>query len=183
MPQGQADGGGGADNCGGANDGHRSAEQGVRRRAVDLYRLGDAAARDWTARAIAHDVDLGFELEHAEVPGDEVLLAEMLGNLIENAILYVPAGGVVTVRCGTQDGRPYVAVEDDGPGIPEAARERVFERFYRVEGAPGDGSGLGLAIVREVAERHGATVELSTPSTGRGTSIAVRFPPAGAPSA
>ena len=161
----------------------RSAEQGVRRRAVDLYRLGDAAARDWTARAIARDVDLGFELEHAEVPGDEVLLAEMLGNLIENAILYVPAGGVVTVRCGTQDGRPYVAVEDDGPGIPEAARERVFERFYRVEGAPGDGSGLGLAIVREVAERHGATVELSTPSTGRGTSIAVRFPPAGAPSA
>ena len=161
----------------------RNAERGGATGAVDLYRLGDVAARDWTARAIARDVDLGFELEHAEVRGDEVLLTEMLGNLIENAILYVPAGGVVTVRSGTREGRPFVAVEDDGPGIPEAARERVFERFYRVEGAPGDGSGLGLAIVREVADRHGATVQLSTPATGRGTSIAVRFPPAGAPSA
>ncbi len=157
----------------------RDAEHGVGPRVVDLYRLGDLAARDWTARAIARDVDLGFELAHAEVRGDGVLLSELLGNLIENATLYVPEGGVVTVRCGVEDGRPFLAVEDDGPGIPDAARERVFERFYRVEGAPGDGSGLGLAIVREVAERHGATVELGRSAIGRGTAITVRFPPPG----
>ena len=153
------------------------------RHAVDLYRLGDAAARDWTARAIARDVDLGFELAHAEVEGDEVLLGEMIGNLIDNAIRYSPAGACVTVRCGNDAGRPFIAVEDDGPGIPNDARGRVFERFYRVDGTPGDGSGLGLAIVREVARRHGAVVEVKQPQTGRGTSIVVRFGGATSPAA
>lgn len=151
------------------------AEAQGRMRPFDLYRLGDAAARDWAARAIERDIDLGFELEHAEVQGDEVMLRELLGNLIDNAIRYAPSGSVVTVRCGLKDGRPFLAVEDDGPGVPESARPRIFERFFRVEGSPGDGSGLGLAIVREVAGRHGASVELVTPPTGRGTAVIVRF--------
>jgi len=142
---------------------------------VDLYKLGDAAARDWTARAIERDVDLGFELEHAEVVGDEVMLRELLGNLIDNAIRYSPAGSVVTVRCGVRAGAPCLTVEDDGPGIPDDARAKVLERFYRVGGTPGEGSGLGLAIVREVAERHGASVEVGRPAAGHGTSITVRF--------
>lgn len=146
-----------------------------RMRAFDLYRLGDAAARDWAARAIERDIDLGFELEHVDVQGDEVMLRELLGNLIDNAIRYSPPGSTVTVRCGTQGSRPFLAVEDDGPGVPESARPRIFERFFRVEGSPGDGSGLGLAIVREVAERHGASVELGTPPSGRGTAVVVRF--------
>lgn len=154
----------------------RDAEAGGHLKPVDLYRIGDAAARDWTARAIERDVDLGFELEHVEVRGDEVMLRELLGNLIDNAIRYAPAGSVVTVRCGAKDGEPFVTVEDDGPGIPEDARGRVFERFFRVEGSPGDGSGLGLAIVREVAGRHGATVELGIPATGRGAAVSVRWP-------
>jgi two-component system sensor histidine kinase TctE len=145
------------------------------RRRVDLYRLGDAAARDWTARAIERDVDLGFELDHAEVMGDEVMLSELLGNLIDNAIRYSPPGSVVTVRCGVRDGAPTLTVEDDGPGIPDEARASVLERFYRVAGTTGEGSGLGLAIVREVAERHGARVEVGRPATGRGTSVTVRF--------
>lgn len=142
---------------------------------VDLYRLGDAAARDWTARAIERDVDLGFELEHVEVQGDGVMLRELLGNLIDNAIRYARAGSVVTVRCGSRAGHAFIAVEDDGPGIPEEARAKVFERFYRVEGTPGEGSGLGLAIVREVANRHGATVEIDRPASGRGTAVTVVF--------
>lgn len=153
----------------------RDAEAAGHMRPFDLYRLGDAAARDWTARAIERDVDLGFELEHVEVRGDEVMLRELLGNLIDNAIRYAPAGSVVTVRCGTKAGEPFLAVEDDGPGIPEEARAKVFERFYRVEGTAGEGSGLGLAIVREVAGRHGAIVELGQPATGRGTAVVVRF--------
>lgn len=153
----------------------RDAEAVGEMRPFDLYRLGDAAARDWTARAIERDVDLGFELEHAEVRGNEVMLRELAGNLIDNAIRYAPPGSVVTLRCGLRDGRPFLSVEDDGPGIPQAERAKVFERFYRVEGSSGDGSGLGLAIVREVAGRHGATVDLAQPASGRGTAVTVVF--------
>ena len=66
-------------------------------------------------------------------------------------------------------------MEDDGPGIPEAERDRVFERFHRVLGSGQEGCGLGLAIVREIAERHGATVTLGSGAAGRGTLVTVRF--------
>jgi len=85
----------------------------------------------------------------------------------------------VTVRCGTELGHPYLSVEDTGPGIPEAARGRVFERFYRVQGTPGDGAGLGLAIVKEVAQRHRATLQVeSREGSAGGTRIVIRFPAA-----
>jgi two-component system sensor histidine kinase TctE len=82
----------------------------------------------------------------------------MLANLIDNAITYTPRGGHVTVRCGEADDGSFVEVEDDGPGIPEGERDKVFERFYRLAGSGTQGSGLGLAIVREVAVRHGASI-------------------------
>jgi two-component system sensor histidine kinase TctE len=68
-----------------------------------------------------------------------------------------------------------IQVEDDGPGIPPQHRERVTERFYRLEGTPGDGSGLGLAIVREIATTHGASLDITAGSGGRGTCVTVRF--------
>ncbi len=70
---------------------------------------------------------------------------------------------------------PYLSVEDTGPGIPEADRGKVFERFYRVAGTQGEGSGLGLAIVKEIADRHGARVGIETPQSGRGTRVVVLF--------
>jgi len=66
-------------------------------------------------------------------------------------------------------------VEDDGPGIPVAERTRVFERFYRIPGSPGEGAGLGLPIVREIAKGHGATVRLLDGAEGRGLRVEVRF--------
>ncbi|HYL90525.1 MAG TPA: sensor histidine kinase, partial [Burkholderiales bacterium] len=69
-------------------------------------------------------------------------------------------------------------VEDNGPGIPEAERPYVFERFHRVKGTPGPGAGLGLAIVREIANRHGASIDLRPAAQGRGTRITVSFPAA-----
>jgi two-component system sensor histidine kinase TctE len=144
---------------------------------VDLRAVADRAVHDWVQRAIARDIDLGFMLEHAHVAGDPVLLGELLDNLLDNALRYTPRGGTVTVRCGAALGHPYLSVEDTGPGIPEAAQGRVFERFYRIQGTPGDGAGLGLAIVKEVAQRHRAVLHIETPDNGaRGTRIVIRFP-------
>jgi len=67
-------------------------------------------------------------------------------------------------------------VEDNGPGIPEAEREKVFERFYRIPATRGEGCGLGLSIVSEIAELHSARVDLGQPAGGHGTLIRVLFP-------
>jgi two-component system sensor histidine kinase TctE len=153
----------------------------IRTSSVDLYTVADLAAHEWVQRAIARDIDLGFLLEHANIAGDPVLLSELLDNLLDNALRYTPSGGAVTVRCGPDSGRSFLSVEDTGPGIPPSAHGRVFERFYRIQGTPGDGTGLGLAIVKEVAQRHGAALSIESPDGGRtGTRVVVRFPPPGA---
>ena len=72
-------------------------------------------------------------------------------NLVDNAARYSPAGSSVRVELASVAGATRLAVCDEGPGIAPALRERVFESYYRIPGAPGDGSGLGLAIVREIA--------------------------------
>ena len=150
---------------------------GVRNASLDLYAVADRAAHEWVQRAIARDIDLGFLLEHAHIAGDPILLGELIDNLIDNALRYTPRGGVVTVRCGPAPDRPFLSVEDTGPGIPPSAHGRVFERFYRIQGTPGDGTGLGLAIVKEVAQRHGATLHVESPVEGHsGTRVVVRFP-------
>ena len=82
----------------------------------------------------------------------------------------------VTLRTGRHGDIAFLEVEDNGPGIPESERERVFERFHRVKGTPGEGSGLGLAIVREIAHRHGATASIGAAPSGRGTLVRIAFP-------
>jgi len=151
------------------------ADRAAHARAVSLPKIAEAAAHGWVPRAIARDIDLGFELQDSVVTGDASLLSEALGNLIDNALRYTPPGGSVTVCCGYEDGAPRLAVEDTGPGIPAWAHERVFERFFRIEGSAGEGAGLGLAIVKEVAERHGAEVKIDAPH-GSGTRIVIVFP-------
>ncbi|HQO29216.1 MAG TPA: ATP-binding protein, partial [Accumulibacter sp.] len=143
---------------------------------VSLPTLLEQAASIFLDQALAREIDLGFEVAPATVVGIPSLLREALANLIDNALRYTPAQGVVTVRCGCRDQHAFLEVEDDGPGIPPAAREQVFERFTRLPAAPGNGCGLGLAIVREIAELHSATVELANPDGGRGLRIALLFP-------
>jgi two-component system, OmpR family, sensor histidine kinase TctE len=142
---------------------------------VDLYQCAEAAAQQWVPTAIARSIDLGFSLEHNVVPGDPVLLAALLDNLIDNALRYTPPGGAVTVNCGVRQDIPYLSVEDTGAGIPDADRINVLERFYRVAGTQGEGSGLGLAIVKEIADKHRARVGIETPANGRGTRVVVLF--------
>jgi two-component system sensor histidine kinase TctE len=144
--------------------------------AVSLNLLIEGEADGWLRQAMARDVDLGFELEPASVKGDAFLLREALANLVHNAIEYSPAGARVTVRAGRRKDGFFVEVEDDGPGIPQAERDRVLERFYRMPGTPGTGSGLGLAIVNDIAAGHGADIELADGAGGRGLRVALTFP-------
>jgi two-component system sensor histidine kinase TctE len=143
---------------------------------VNLKAIAEAEADQWVHQALARDVDLGFELEPVTVQGDAFLLRESLANLVHNAIEYSNRPGRVTVRTGRRDGQAFVEVEDDGPGIPAAERERVLDRFYRVPGTAGTGSGLGLAIVREIAAGHGANIVITDGSGNKGCRVAITFP-------
>jgi two-component system, OmpR family, sensor histidine kinase TctE len=143
--------------------------------AVELKPLVEGAADEWVHRALERDLDLGFELEPARVQGDILLLREALGNLVHNALEYVPRGGRITVRTGVRERQPFIEVEDDGPGIPPSERTRVLERFYRMAGTVGTGSGLGLAIVREIAVTHGASLEIGEGASGKGCKVEIKF--------
>ncbi len=131
---------------------------------VDLLALCESLLEAHLDAATARGLDLGLAAQPAHTTGHEWLLRELLGNLIDNAIRYTPRGGSVTIRCGLlvvgDSSLPYLAVEDDGPGIAPAERNRVTERFYRVPGTQGEGSGLGLAIAHEIARVHHSSLEL-----------------------
>jgi len=149
--------------------------------AIDLAPLARSAASDWAIDAIELGIDFGYESDDAPAPiaGEPIMLREMFGNLIDNALRYTPRGGSVTTRLRTSARRVEFEVEDSGPGIPESERSLVFERFYRVLGSNIDGSGLGLAIVREIADQHDATVEIldgRCPTGPCGARIVVSFP-------
>jgi two-component system sensor histidine kinase TctE len=148
---------------------------------LDLARLAREATTEWVPVALSRRIDLGYdgEDETAWIEGDALLLREMLGNLLDNAIRYTAAGGQVTVRVSGGPQGSALSVEDNGPGIPGEERARVFERFYRVLGTGAEGCGLGLAIVREIALSHHAEVTLADGAGGRGTLARVVFPAAG----
>jgi two-component system sensor histidine kinase TctE len=155
----------------------------------NLAALATEVVRDFVPRALAKGLDLGYEgpgANDAQAPrvvGEAVLVRELIRNLVDNAVQYTPGGGTVTVRLLAD---PYgqvvvMQVEDNGPGIPEGERELVFRPFYRTLGTDVDGSGLGLAIVREIAERHGGSVEVEATharATSPGARITVRLPTA-----
>jgi two-component system sensor histidine kinase TctE len=121
-------------------------------------------------------MEIGFDSSHEVLPvlGNTLFAGEMIANLLDNAIRYCGAGGHIAVRIPDASGR--VEIEDDGPGIPVADRERVFERFYRLpQSANSDGSGLGLSIVQALGRRMGAMVTLETPASGKGLKAVIQF--------
>lgn len=155
-----------------------SATRPQREAGVDIVRM----ARDEVAArlddAVALGVDLGYEgpREPVRVAGTPGLVSEALANLLDNALRYGAAGGVVTVGVTTAP-VPTLYVEDRGPGIPEDERARVTHRFYRMPGTPGNGCGLGLAIVEEIARSSGASLELATGADDVGLRASLRFTP------
>lgn len=137
------------------------------RQPIDLQRMAAEVTAELVPRALQAGVDLGFDelggsgaaAPSTLVRGIGLLLREALVNLIDNAIRYAGRGATVTVRVASTGSQVCLEVEDNGPGVPEAEREHVFERFVRAT-TDGNGCGLGLAIVREIVERHAGQVSL-----------------------
>jgi two-component system sensor histidine kinase TctE len=160
-------------------------EQATQRQPVNLARLATETVRDFVPRSIDKRIDLGYEGPSATdrpavVLGQPLMLRELIRNLVDNALQYTPAGGTVTVRVVSDPFGQVVVlqVEDSGPGIPAAERDKVFQPFYRALGTQVDGSGLGLAIVRRIADEHGAelTLEDADPrARGNGHGPGARF--------
>ncbi len=152
-----------------------SANIAIKNQRVDLSALVGEVVAKFFDRALQSDIDLGVDIQPAQVLADPSLLDDLLSNLVDNALKYTPARGSVTVSAGTQNNRPFLAVEDTGPGIPEPERQRVRLRFYRLPNSPGHGSGLGLAIVDEIARLYGAQATIGAGTDGRGTKVLVQF--------
>jgi signal transduction histidine kinase len=133
---------------------------------VDLVDLARAAAAGWEASAAEREVRLTVRGPDAAVTrGDATALRQALDNLLSNALRHAPARTSVLVEVAPAGADWQVAVEDAGPGIPPAERERVFEPFQRAPGA-GKGAGLGLAIVQEIAAQHGGRARAEDPTAG-----------------
>ncbi len=125
---------------------------------LDAVQLARSIAQEAAPSAIAAGVDFGFEqapgLDKLSMQGHALLLREAITNLIDNAVRYAGRGASVTLRVRSESGKACLEVEDNGPGGPQEAQDRLFERFFRASDAPG-GVGLGLAIAQEIAHRHG----------------------------
>ncbi|PUA17414.1 sensor histidine kinase [Glaciimonas sp. PCH181] len=131
---------------------------------IEISDLAREVVGDWVQTSFTQRIDLGFEEADRRlmVTGNPIMLRELMRNLIDNALHYTPPGGHVTVRIRASENgdEAILEVEDTGPGIPPAERQRVFERFYRILDSNRSGSGLGLAIVREIAQQHDAEVAI-----------------------
>jgi two-component system sensor histidine kinase TctE len=157
----------------------------VRQAEIDLNPVIKEATSDLVPWAVDKDIDLGFEgcEEPAIISGDKSSIRELVTNLVDNAIRYTQPGGKVTVKLAINNDENKqkenvvdLSVEDNGPGIPESEKEKVFERFYRVLGNNVPGSGLGLAIVKEIVQVHDAKIWIDSGENGKGTVANVRFP-------
>jgi heavy metal sensor kinase len=158
----------------------------LHRRPLFLEELVADTVRSMRTLARARRITLEFSPD-TDVPcsGDDALLRHLVSNLLDNAIKYTPAGGRVSVTLERHDGMCELAVHDTGPGIPDALRSRIFERFVRGDdararsaGSATTGAGLGLAIARVIAEAHGGTIEL-TQTGPPGSTFTLRLPASG----
>lgn len=142
----------------------------------ELVREAVEAARPVAAE---HDVELTFDADGpAELVGDRARLAQILDNLIANAIKFTPSGGKVEVRTFLAGDSGVVEVADTGIGISAEDQERLFQRFFRAEGAilgAIDGTGLGLAIVKAIVDAHGGDLAVES-IAGRGTTFRIGLP-------
>jgi signal transduction histidine kinase len=127
---------------------------------VDLGALADDLVRELSPRAARSRHELEAAGEPVDALADEERVRQIVRIFVDNALVHTGPGTPVRVLTATRAGRAEVAVEDEGPGIPPEARDRIFERFARVEGTVASGSGIGLAIARELALLMGGTIEL-----------------------
>jgi signal transduction histidine kinase len=151
-------------------------EAGAQKRAfteVDLSVLARSVGEAYlpAAEDSGHRLDVRIA-DGLKLTGDRQLLAQMISNLVENALHHTPAGSTVTLALRNAGTAFEIEVADNGPGIPEAERGKVFDRFYRLDSSrTTSGSGLGLALVKAIAGLHGLTIELTDRKPGLGVVV------------
>jgi two-component system, OmpR family, sensor histidine kinase QseC len=139
---------------------------------VNLHELVVVVARDFEAVAAQREQTIFLETDACEVNGNVDDLGILARNLIDNALRYAGAGARIAIAC--REG--LLRVADNGPGVREDERQRIFNRFYRPAGTGGRGSGIGLSLVSRIAQMHGATIQVADGLEGRGLTVSVRFP-------
>jgi two-component system sensor histidine kinase KdpD len=149
-----------------------------KRAAVDLREILGVVRTDLKRVLAGHSLIIETPRDLPALLVDPVLIGQAIANIVENAAKYASAGTSITITARAEGTMAEIAVIDEGPGIPERERERVFDLFHRV--AKGDsrpaGTGLGLSIVKGLVEAHGGNVAATAGSDGRGTAIVIRLP-------
>ena len=157
---------------------HESGHGAARFGAIDLLLLAQSTVADQSTLAENRGIDLGVEADSQSVlvqaEGDA--LRVLLNNLVDNALRYTQAGGQVDVFSGFEGVRPVLRVRDNGPGVSEPERLRLFDRFYRPAGNAVWGCGLGLSIVKNIADLHSAEVRLADNAGATGFMVTIVFP-------
>lgn len=131
---------------------------------------------DWVPKALERGIELEFDapLEAVRINGNEILLRELISNLLDNAVTYGKSGGHIDVKINIgSDIR--LTIENDGPSINPTEITKIFERFYRIPGSPGEGCGLGLAIVKEIANQHRAQASIHNLLQPEGVRVEILF--------
>lgn len=147
----------------------------LERRPVDLAAVAEEVGASMAALAEERGVRVEVRTAPSVVVGDPIRLRQLVGNLLDNAIRHAPSGGRAWLSVESDAAGVRLVVEDDGPGIRPEHLPRVFDRFWRAPGAPGDGSGLGLAIAAWIVERHGGRIAAGNRPEG-GASFSVWLP-------
>lgn len=152
----------------------------LRKETLEFGEIARSATEGLAGIAFDRAIDLSYEAAEEPLPivGHVTLLRELVANLVENALRHGPQGGAVAVKLERAEAGILLIVEDNGPGIPEADRERVFERFHRLAPSTIEGTGLGLAIVREIIAAHDGTILLKQTQPPPGLRVEVWLPAA-----
>jgi two-component system sensor histidine kinase QseC len=148
--------------------------------AVDLRALTRRVVGEAAPKAFSKNQTLEFEATEAcSIPGNQTLLAVLVRNLVDNAVRYSPPSARVKVAVQRKNGRVVLSVEDSGPGLAEADRDRLGERFFRVPGSPESGSGLGWSIARRIAAVHRLDLQVERSAELGGLAVRVTGPASG----
>lgn len=142
---------------------------------IELADIVTVLIQDFEMTAAHKHQNISVHVEPGMVRGNLDELGILVSNLLDNALRYARHGGHVAVRCVREANAMRLEVLDDGPGVPEPDRERIFDRFYRVAGSAESGSGIGLSLVARIARSHGASISTAAGIDGQGFGIAVRF--------
>jgi signal transduction histidine kinase len=143
---------------------------------INLYQVIRSCIATFVSIASVKNVEITFEpRDKCTINGDEEGIRALINNLIDNAVRHTPSGGKVNVSLRKQDGKAILKVTDTGPGIAEAEKNKIFQRFYRVPGTSSSGAGLGLSIVRDVANNHGAVVTVANGPYNIGSTFSIVF--------